>query len=285
MMKGTPMDWVHGPWTVQLQSINRSSYERLSIKNRIFPHWIISYIKEGEVTTETGGEYHHVRSGEVMLHPPHLPFSEHAERNGTHLWMHASIVCSQNLDLLQLYRIYPVVSIADPIRYEASFQKLYFLWDNREVSFRELKLTSCMLQLMEQILTDWEKAGRPDRPEAYHSTRDRYARLIGQMSIRLQEKLSRDELAALVRLNANYLDRSFQRQFGLTPMQMLRDMRLQRSKQLLERTDDTLESIATQCGMSDASYLCKQFKKRYGLLPGEYRESVRSSQSEDLYIQ
>jgi AraC-like DNA-binding protein len=66
-------------------------------------------------------------------------------------------------------------------------------------------------------------------------------------------------------------------------MGMLRDMRLKRSKQLLEQTEETLESIAAQCGLTDASYLCKQFKRQYGMLPGEFKEAVRRTQATDLY--
>lgn len=282
-MSTKPPDWVEGPWSVQLHTVNRTAYSRLAMDNRSFPNWIISYVKSGNVTTGTGGEAHPVRAGEVMLHPPQLPFSEHAEGAGIHLWMQVSILCSHHFDLLMLYRVSPVIAIPDPARFEAVFMKLLSEWDNRELSFRDLKLTTSMLQLTEMILAGWEKAGHPERSSAYSSSGDRFARLIGQMSLRLGEKLSREELASHICLNANYLDRAFQRQFGLTPIQMLRDMRLKRAKQLLEMSDETLETIAARCGLSDASYLCKQFKKEFGILPGEYRESVKFMKTEDVY--
>jgi AraC-like DNA-binding protein len=278
-----PMDWVQGPWSVQLYTVKRSSYSKLQLDNCIFPHWILSFVKEGQVTTITSGEAHLVRAGDVMLHPPNLPFSEHSEGNGVHLWMQVSIQCSHHFDLLQLYRVSPVVMISDAVRFEAVFLKLLSVWEKPELSFRDLKLTSSMLLLTEQIMSGWEKAGGLERSEVYDTAGDRFTRLIGQMSLRLHEKLIREDLAALVRLNANYLDRVFQRHYGLTPMQMLRDLRMKHAKLLLERTEDSLESIAAQCGMTDASYLCKQFKKQCGILPGIYRESVKSTQSADLY--
>ncbi|MBW7456119.1 AraC family transcriptional regulator, partial [Paenibacillus sepulcri] len=155
--------------------------------------------------------------------------------------------------------------------------------EKKDEAFWELKLSSCMLQLTEMILAGWERAGCPERPEAYDSVKDRFGRLIGLMTHRLHEKLGREELAAAVRLSPNYLDKAFGQRYGLTPMQMLRDMRLKRSRQLLERTEATLESIASQCGMTDASYLSRQFKRAYGVQPGEYRESVRSLQAENPY--
>jgi AraC-like DNA-binding protein len=277
------MDWVQGPWSVQLHTVSRTSYHTLDIANRSFPHWIISYVKEGSVTTTAGGESRNARAGDVMLHPPHLPFSETSHTAGTHLWMQVTVLCSHHFDLLQIYRISPVITVPDPARYETIFQKLLSDWENRALPFRELKLTSSVLQLTEQLLAGWEQSGCPERPETYDGSSLRFAKLIGHMSMRLHHKIGREELAAYVRLNANYMDRAFQRQYGLTPMMLLRDMRLHRCKQLLEQTDDTLDAIAGQCGMSDASYLCKQFKKHFGMLPGEYRETVRRAQTEDLY--
>jgi AraC-like DNA-binding protein len=277
------MDWVQGPWSVQLHTVNCTSYPTLDIANRSFPHWIISYVKEGSVTTTAGGESRNARAGDVMLHSPHLPFAETSDTSGTHLWMQITVLCSHQFDLFQLYRISPVVTVPDRVRYEAIFQRLYSDWENRALPFRDLKLTSSVLQLTEQLLAGWEHAGRPERPETYDGSGLRFVKLIGHMSIRLQHKIGRDELASYVRLNANYMDRAFQRQYGLTPMMLLRNMRLNRCKQLLEHTDGTLDSIAEQCGLSDASYLCKQFKKHFGLLPGEYRETVKRAQTEDLY--
>ncbi|MDQ6417809.1 AraC family transcriptional regulator [Paenibacillus sp. LHD-117] len=276
-------DWVQGPWSVQLITVSSASYSRLRLESRSFPNWIISYVKEGDVETETGGETHRVKAGSVMLHPPHLPFSECAETKGTHLWMQTNIWFANHFDLFQLFRVSPVVAIPEPARYEAAFQRLLVAWDNQEGSFRDLRLTSAALQLMELIMAGWEQAGAPPRSAAFESSADRFARLIGMMSGRLHEKVSREELAADLRLNANYLDRAFAAQYGVTPMQMLRGMRLNRAKQLLERTDGTLEAIAESCGMTDASYLCKQFKSRFGMLPGEYRENYLALQRTDLY--
>ncbi|RKP52982.1 AraC family transcriptional regulator [Cohnella endophytica] len=282
-MSAKPMDWVQGPWTVELHTISRSTYDGLRLDDVVFPHWIISYVQEGNVRTGSGGEFHRVKAGEVMLHPPNLPFTEHADGRGAHLWLQASILCSHHLDLLQLYRVSPVVAIPEPVKFEKVFFQLQSAWSNRKQSFRDLKLTSGMLQLTEQILAGWENAGSVERSEAYESEGNRYARLVGHMSSRLADKLDREQLAAYVRLSPNYLDRVFQAEYGLTPMQMLRDLRLKHSRLLLQRSEETLESIALQCGMNDASYLCKQFKKHYGMLPGQYRELALSAQAEDLY--
>lgn len=282
-MPNQPMEWLQGPWLVELHTVNEATYRSLELSDMLRPQWIISYVHKGDVLTETRGEIHRVRAGDVMLHPPNLPFSERSGGEGVHFWLQVSLLCSHHIELLQLYRVSPVVTLPDPQRYEKVFAKLQQVWNDRGQSFRDLKLTSAVLQLTEMILTGWEKAGSVERSAAYESAGDRFARLIGRMSHRLADKLDREQLAGYVNLNANYLDRAFRRQYGLTPMQMLRDMRLKRARQLLGHTEDTLEAIASQCGLTDAGYLCKQFKKRFGALPGEYREAVRAAQLRDIY--
>lgn len=282
-MPAKPMDWLQGPWSVRVRTVRRSSYDKLRIEDQQYPNWIVSYVRSGRVRTGAAGEMYAVRPGDVMLHPPNVPFAEHADGPGTHLWMQASVLCAHQLDLFRLLRIPAVVTLPDPGRYERAFGKLLDVWRQPETAFRDLTMTSLLMQMTSWILEGWDRAGRPERAEAALSSDDRLAGLVHQMSLRLHEKLTREQLGGLVRLSPNYLDKAFQRQYGLTPMQMLRDLRLSRARQLLEQSDAPLESVAERCGFADASHLCKQFKRQLGQLPGEYREAARRARTADLY--
>ncbi|WP_207383660.1 helix-turn-helix transcriptional regulator [Paenibacillus solani] len=67
------------------------------------------------------------------------------------------------------------------------------------------------------------------------------------------EGITREELAKLYHMNPVYFSRAFQKIYKLTPMQMVRKLRLQHAKKMLESTDYTLEHIAQKCGYFDAS--------------------------------
>jgi len=275
-MSVRPAEWLQGPWSVDLHSVSIATYSTLALENISYPGWIISYVKEGEVSTGTGGEEHRLRSGDVMLHPPLLPFWERSSKKGTHYWMHATLHgSSRQIDPFRLLRVFPVVTVPDPAGFETVFHQLLRVWENKEQAYWDLKISSRVLQLAESILEGWERAGSPPRSEHYDSANDRFAGLIGQMSHRLREKLAREDLAALAGLSPNYLDRAFERRYGLTPMQMLRDLRLKRSRQLLERTDLTLDAIADECGLTDAPYLCRQFKRAFGAGGESLRDNER----------
>jgi AraC-like DNA-binding protein len=58
---------------------------------------------------------------------------------------------------------------------------------------------------------------------------------------------------------------------GLAPVELLRDMRLERGRILLKSTTKTIAEIAYEVGFGTPSYFTTCFKKRFGHLPMEER--------------
>ena len=48
-------------------------------------------------------------------------------------------------------------------------------------------------------------------------------------------------------------------------------MRLKRSQELLQQTDDRISDIAAKTGYNDVSYFIATFKKKTGVTPKEWR--------------
>ncbi len=57
---------------------------------------------------------------------------------------------------------------------------------------------------------------------------------------------------------------------GLSPNQLLKDYRLEKSKELLKKRRYSIAQITFESGFTSPSYYTKCFKKKYGLLPNEY---------------
>lgn len=91
-----------------------------------------------------------------------------------------------------------------------------------------------------------------------------YARMIGQ-----------EQLAALSGLSKYHFLRTFSRYVGLTPNDYLNRVRIDRSFELLSRTDMSIEAIASAVGYSSGSYFIKVFRKLTGQTPGQFREGQR----------
>lgn len=79
-------------------------------------------------------------------------------------------------------------------------------------------------------------------------------------------------LAAVASSSERTLLRHFQSVLGMTPLDYLQDLRVQRAKVMLEISLNSLQTIANACGYANASTFSKLFRRAMGMSPGEYRK-------------
>ena len=79
-------------------------------------------------------------------------------------------------------------------------------------------------------------------------------------------------LAAVASSSERTLLRHFQSVLGMTPLDYLQDLRVQRAKVMLEISLNSLQTIANACGYTNASTFSKLFRRAMGMSPGEYRK-------------
>ena len=83
--------------------------------------------------------------------------------------------------------------------------------------------------------------------------------------------LKMDDLGEQLGISRVQLYRKVKVLTGLSPIELLRQMRLERGKVLLNSTTKTVAEIAFEVGFGTPSYFTTCFKKQYGKLPMEYR--------------
>ena len=60
---------------------------------------------------------------------------------------------------------------------------------------------------------------------------------------------------------------------GMLPVQYQRQLRIERARQLLRQTNQTVAAIAAEVGYAETAFFAHTFKKLVGLAPGQYRQS------------
>ncbi|MBU3010691.1 helix-turn-helix domain-containing protein [Polaribacter vadi] len=85
------------------------------------------------------------------------------------------------------------------------------------------------------------------------------------------EQFGVSELAMLMHMSRSNLLRKIKKETELSASQFIRQVRLEKGKELLEETELTVSEISYQVGFSNNSYFIKCFREQYGLSPGEYR--------------
>lgn len=98
---------------------------------------------------------------------------------------------------------------------------------------------------------------------------------IQYMKEKVEEDISREDVAAHVHLNPAYLSRLFKKQTGQNLIDYLIETKMTRARQLLDSTGMTVSAIAQQVGYSNFSHFTKMFKKQYGVNPQEYRNVTK----------
>jgi AraC-like DNA-binding protein len=69
----------------------------------------------------------------------------------------------------------------------------------------------------------------------------------------------------------------FRRQYGIRPVEMRTQIRLERARDMLATTALNVKQVAHQCGYPDAQYFSKVFRKQFGLSPAEIIHRYRST--------
>ncbi|UOQ85056.1 response regulator transcription factor [Gracilibacillus salinarum] len=91
------------------------------------------------------------------------------------------------------------------------------------------------------------------------------------VSHHLHKKLSLDEVAEHLYLNSSYFSRLFKKEMQVTFVEYVKQRKVERAKELLEVTDDSVGNICDQLGYDNQSYFIKVFKKLVGCTPLEFR--------------
>ena len=104
----------------------------------------------------------------------------------------------------------------------------------------------------------------------------------------INENLSKEDLcvqdiADELALSRSKLYRKIKELTGKSANEMIRKMRLEKSKELLEITEMTIGEICYKVGFSSPSYYTKRFKEYTGLIPKEYR--LLNKEKKELLIE
>ncbi|WP_033439084.1 GlxA family transcriptional regulator [Saccharothrix sp. NRRL B-16314] len=92
---------------------------------------------------------------------------------------------------------------------------------------------------------------------------------------RLDRPLTVRDLAAHANLSTRQLARRMRAELQAGPLDWLHHQRIARAQELLERTDASIDHVATSCGMGTATTLRRHFHRVLGVTPTAYRATFR----------
>lgn len=120
-----------------------------------------------------------------------------------------------------------------------------------------------------------------DKLYGYHSQDNRQESVVKQIqdyiSLHIKEDLSRKKLASRVYLSEDYLSKVFTSVTGISLVAYITSVRMEKAKEYLEYTANTVSQTAIEVGYTNFSYFSKNFRDYTGYTPNEFRELKRTS--------
>jgi transcriptional regulator GlxA family with amidase domain len=71
--------------------------------------------------------------------------------------------------------------------------------------------------------------------------------------------------------------RVFARETGITPADYVESIRLEAARRRLEESNDTVDAIASACGLGTRESMRRAFLRKFRVPPGAYRSRFRSA--------
>ncbi len=108
---------------------------------------------------------------------------------------------------------------------------------------------------------------------------DTVGEVLVWMAEHLDQEVTVEQLAARALMSPRTFARRFQQETGTTPYRWILRQRVLLAQQLLEGTDETMDTIAWRTGFGTAPALRHQFVRALGTTPNAYRRTFRGPEA------
>ncbi|MBO0794265.1 MAG: helix-turn-helix domain-containing protein [Ktedonobacteraceae bacterium] len=260
----------------ELQVVEFNVHQRREMQtfNRTLPYYILSYHKKGYAQLRVGDQHYTVAPGMVICIPPYV---EHDHYKGTHeesvfLWWHFKFQIAGVVDVMKMFSLPLIFRLHDSERFEQVFhQFMESTAPSRYLPSTILKQAKAW-ELLYIILDSVIELDEADDSEGMvHIPSQSFLSILCQIVQHPERQLSLQGLADELHMHPTYICNRFKELFGKSPIQMQREMKIQRAKTLLETTELPVTKISQVLGYNEVQNFTRLFKSYVGVSPSQFR--------------
>lgn len=186
----------------------------------------------------------------------------------TKFWVHFDAKVG-DLNLFDLIKVPLLVRPVHPETLSALFDSLIQL-HREETIVGMLEQQSVMIH----ILAEYMDSVSPEKMIPVTSNEERINAVIEYIENHIEQSVTVEDLSRLLDLHPNYFIKMFRTHMGLSPLQYINRLKIERAKMLLETEDYNISTISYMLGFAQPSYFAKLFKQFVGRSPKEYRKEM-----------
>ena len=149
------------------------------------------------------------------------------------------------------------------------YSKMLKIWGERDAlkEVRLLQLFYALLDVYYSLILD--DGGLPAEKDVFETTRK-------WLEEHCTEDIRIKDLGSLTGSSETKIYDLFQKKTGISPVQYLIRLRLDRACLLLANTNMTIEDISSACGFNEKGYFSRLFLQKQGTTPGRWRKNSRT---------
>lgn len=253
----------------------------------VAPHWHNSlelvYMLEGSMTTQFENNVSQtIEAGEISVVNPRVIHSVTAQKNKALVLLIPSDLLEKYIpahDFLEFHvDMHPddQVNITRLERLKKIFTDMYIVYDIRPDAYL-LKFNSLLYDLLYTLVHSYSVRLTDKDIIKRNRSINKVKDIMRYIENHHSEKIVMEDIAAHFGYNPDYLSRLFKKQLGITVMQYLYEIRLNKIVHDLGETDHSIGYIFDAHGCTNHKYTMQLFKERFKCTPKEKRRELQGS--------
>jgi AraC-like DNA-binding protein len=241
---------------LQILTIDRFTHKKGFFDVKARPFAVLSFRVSGTGSFQIGGRSFSVTPGDILFIPINTPYQVEYSTSES-IVVHLRTCNYPTAELLRFQN----VSGASLL-----FSKLLRDWQSLHSSHAAKATIYEILAFAEQ-----EEKTRSIEHEAFARCLQAIEADFCDPALRI-ERVCKESF-----FSVSGLHRAFLRHFGMSPMQYVIKLRLEKALQLLAQNRHSIKQIASLCGFTDEKYFSRAVKQRYGVPPSKLRDHITGS--------
>ncbi len=247
-----------------LQSLEPHISKRQNLSSFLF-----LVVLDGQGTLSYCGNTHPISSGDCAWIDCTKPYSH--ESSAAHpwslKWVHfngaeASYYYEYYLSLENPYLFHP----RSILPFTDALDQLYLCQQTKN-PLMELTSSKYITDIITSCFTENETLKMRE-----YTIPDKLRQVHEYLSENYHQKISLEELSERFFISKYHLSREYKKIYGTTLGNALTSQRLSHAKSMLRFSDDSIDTIALNCGFQDTGYFIKVFKRAENMTPLQYRK-------------
>lgn len=241
---------------------------------RTVPDYNFIFIRRGKVVWVVDDQEWPLEPGSLIVVPPgikHYAFSR--TKRVTIGSIHVTMALPGGQDAFELLVPARLRQVPANSRLDRYLEMWTDEWSRTDEQARRLTLAPWSRLITLELFREDAAAGRLEQ----RPLDPLVAEVLDELARRVGEPTTLDDLAALSGYTSQHLNRTFRRVLGVTPLQHLARLRMERAAAMLEEGALTVKAIASAVACDDPYYFSRVFRQHFGRSPQQYREAAGSN--------